>query len=78
MQFAEQQLVSCAGIHEGYQNMGCQGGRSDWAYDYLATHKIMKTSDYPYVSGNTGQRGTCNYVESLGVTEVSSYTYVTP
>lgn len=58
--------------------MGCQGGRSDWAYDYLKTHKIMKTSDYTYVSGRTGSRGTCAYVASKGVTMVPSYTYVTP
>lgn len=38
--FAEQQLVDCAGIREGYQNMGCQGGNASWAYDYLKTHKI--------------------------------------
>lgn len=43
---AEQQLVDCAGVREGYQNMGCQGGTSPWAYDYLKTHYSMHTSDY--------------------------------
>jgi len=41
----------------------------------------MKTVDYPYVSGNTGSKGSCKYDASKGVVGVSSsdpYTYPTP
>lgn len=76
--FAEQQLVDCAGIQEGWSNLGCNGGRADSAYAYLKQNYAMKTSDYAYFSGTTGKKGACKYDASKGVTKVPSFTNVTP
>ena len=66
--FSEQQLVDCS--KNG--NEGCNGGLMETAFEYLKTNKMMKEDDYSY----TGQDGTCEYNESEGVTNVSSYTEV--
>ena len=45
-----------------------------WAWDWLKNNKTMKESDYPYVSGSTGQaEKSCDYKEDEGITSVSSY-----
>jgi len=46
-----QELVDCS---SSTGNEGCGGGWYFWAYDWLKTNLIMRESDYPYTSGNTG------------------------
>jgi len=74
--FSEQQLVECAGY--AYGNMACYGGWYYQAWDYLKDHLAETESDYPYTSGTTGTWSSCNYQESKGVVNVSSYAAVTP
>jgi len=47
--FSEQQLVDCLYVSTGHD--GCQGGGEDAAFDYLASHDILRESDYGYTSG---------------------------
>jgi len=64
---AEQQLVDCS-----TQNNGCNGGRPDWALNYLAGKSIYTTSSYAY----TARDGSCKSGTASGVT-VSGYKTVT-
>ena len=79
LSFSEQQLVDCAGMQEGYQNLGCQGGLQSYAYDYYEDgHKAELESVYPYFSGSTMRKGTCAYdSSSTTAVTVSNYDYVT-
>jgi hypothetical protein len=63
---SEQELVDCS---SSTGNAGCNGGWYFWSYQWLATNKTMKESDYPY----TAKDGTCKYDASKGITTVSSY-----
>ena len=69
---APQELVDCSkGL---LSNHGCNGGMYYNGWKWEKTHKTMRESDYPYVSGTTKEaQSTCNYDESKGVTNVSSY-----
>lgn len=53
--FSEQQLVDCAGGR--YYNDGCDGGRSDWALEYVRDNGITTESNYRY----TARNGYCHY-----------------
>ena len=61
-----QQLVDCS---SAYRNDGCDGGWYFYAYDYLEDYKLMTEDSYPY----RGIDQTCQYDESDGVTNVTSY-----
>ena len=62
--FSEQQLVDCS-----KQNMGCNGGPMDYAFQYIETNPLMTESDYPYHARDMS----CSYVKSKGVGKVKSY-----
>jgi len=64
---AEQQLVDCS-----TQNSGCNGGRPDWAMDYLEGKDIYTTASYPY----TASDGTCKTGTASGV-QITGYNTVT-
>ncbi|CAD7945724.1 unnamed protein product [Amoebophrya sp. A120] len=50
-----QQTVSC-----DQQDLACNGGDTTTAYEYMQqTGGVETEADYPYVSGDTGGRGTC-------------------
>jgi len=73
---SEQQLVSCAGLQNGYRNFGCQGGNMDYAFDYIIdVGGIESEDDYPYVSAD-GSNPTCIFNESLVAATFSSYVEV--
>ena len=76
LSFSEQQLVDCAFL--GYGNLACNGGLQDNAYNYYEDgHKAELESVYPYFSGTTMSKGTCNYnADSTTAVSVSSYTHV--
>ncbi len=59
--FSEQMFVDCDMKSNGGSDMGCNGGLMDNAFDWA--HKwggVCTEKDYPYVSGTTKARGTCN------------------
>jgi len=52
---SEQNLIDCS---TAQYNQGCNGGRADWAIEYIIANKGIDTeASYPY----TGEDGTCNY-----------------
>lgn len=64
---SEQQLVDCS-----RKNNGCDGGLMDFAFQYSEKHPIEAENDYPY----KGIRQDCEYNESKGVVEATSFTDV--
>merc|ERR1712203_235902 len=64
---AEQQLVDC-----DTRSSGCNGGRPDWAMNYLAGKSIYTTSSYAY----TARDGSCKSGTASGVT-IGGYKTVT-
>merc|ERR1712072_804285 len=62
MSLSPQQITSCAGSVTPAQ--GCGGGWPAWAYQY--------------VSGSTGQTGTCNKKDDQWITDVKSFKYAVP
>ena len=67
-----QELVDCSkGL---LSNHGCNGGMYYHGWKWEESHKTMRESDYPYVSGTTKEaQSTCNYDESKGVTNTTGY-----
>ena len=55
--FSEQYLIDCA--QNG--NLGCKGGLTSLAFQYVLGTGLSQTSTYPY----TGYTGTCNAVEPV-------------
>lgn len=43
-----QQMVDCATVNNGYENMGCQGGFIDDVLDYAQEYPLLEESAYPY------------------------------
>jgi C1A family cysteine protease len=58
--FSEQQLVDCDNRRNGGKDMGCSGGLMDNAFSWISKKGgLCSENDYPYVSGNTKETGTC-------------------
>lgn len=71
---SEQQLVSCAGIFQGYLNFGCNGGQMTEAFRYIQSNPLTTLANYPYTSGESKQAGTCNKsAASLGTYGITGY-----
>ena len=72
---APQELVDCSrGL---LSNHGCNGGMYYHGWKWEESHKTMRESDYPYVSGTTKEaQSTCNYDESKGVVNTTGYNQV--
>ena len=70
-----QELVDCSkGL---LSNHGCNGGMYYHGWKWEESHKTMRESDYPYVSGTTKEaQSTCNYDESKGVVYTTGYNQV--
>jgi len=59
--FSEQQLVDCDRRIHGGSNNGCDGGLMDNAFKWIGGNNGLCVEDeYPYLSGDTKERGTCN------------------
>ena len=67
-----QELVDCSkGL---LSNHGCNGGMYYHGWKWEESHKTMRESDYPYVSGTTKEaQSSCMYDESKGVTNTTGY-----
>jgi len=71
---SEQNLVSCAKSNNNYPNDGCNGGRSDWASEYVVRNKGVDTeASYPYTSGG-GSDGSCKFNRANVGGTLSNYT----
>jgi cathepsin F len=69
---APQQITSC-----DKTSYGCQGGWAEHAFNYVVSAGgIELESSYPYVSGKTGQTGSCQADKSKFVASISGYTAV--
>jgi cathepsin H len=67
--FAEQQLVDCAG---DFNNFGCSGGLPSQAFEYIKySNGIESEKTYPY----TARNGACVYRPQLAVGKVSYGSY---
>jgi len=58
--FSEQQLVDCA-YGSQFGSYGCNGGSMDGAMIYWETSDAELESVYPYISGTSTSRHTCQY-----------------
>lgn len=59
--FSEQMFVDCDMRSNGGSDMGCHGGLMDSAFEWAGKWGgVCTEADYPYVSGTTKERGTCD------------------
>lgn len=78
--FSEQHLVDCDSYKNGGSDLGCNGGLMDSAFSWIEKNGgICYEEDYPYVSGTTQERGTCDESKCTKDAKVApkSYTDVT-
>ena len=52
-----QQLIDCDSLF----NLGCQGGLPLYSFRYYESNKAILDSDYPWESGLSGEKGSCQY-----------------
>merc|ERR1712176_507157 len=75
---SEQQLVDCA-YGAQYGSCGCNGGSMDGAMAYYQQYDAMTEVSYPYVSGTSTSKKSCQYDASKATTTVDKkVTDVTP
>ena len=66
-----QQFVSC---DHGPEQLGCGGGLQETGYDYAKeAGGIVSEEDYPYVSGTSGESGTCDTSKTNYLVGVNSF-----
>jgi len=73
---APQQIVDCDfwPVDEA-----CNGGTTQFAFEYVMEAGGMDSeSYYPYVSGSTGTRGSCQFDKSQVQAKISKWSYATP
>ena len=70
--FSEQQLVDCA-YGGSYGSYGCNGGSMFGAMTYYETYDAETEETYPYISGNSTSRKTCQYSTSLDTDTAVTY-----
>ncbi len=69
-----QQIVDCDLI-----SLGCNGGATQFAYEYLMRAGGLDTEDaYPYESGDSGTRGFCMFSPAAVAARIANWTYATP
>jgi hypothetical protein len=66
-----QQIVSC-----DKSDLGCNGGNTETAYEYVESNGLEAESSYPYRSGTTEKSGTCEYKGSKAVVSIGGYSTV--
>jgi len=69
---SEQQILDCDSQENG--GYGCSGGTVSAGFKYLNSNKAILESDYPYVSGTTGNITTCLY-ENMTPSNISVSTW---
>jgi len=70
-ELAPQQIVSCDKVDQG-----CNGGDTTTAYAYVIKAGGLEAgSDYPYVSGNSGENGQCKFNKADVVAHISAWSY---
>jgi len=62
--FSEQQLVDCA-YGGSYGSYGCNGGSMYGAMTYYETYDAETEDTYPYISGSSTSRKSCQYSTSM-------------
>jgi len=73
---APQQIVDC---DHSLFDRGCNGGTTQFAYHYVeGAGGLDYEVAYPYVSGNTGSRGTCSFNSTAIGATLTGFTYATP
>ena len=76
--FSEQQLVDCA-YGAQYGSYGCNGGSMDGAMAYYQQYNAMTEESYPYISGSSTSKKSCEYDASQATdTMDKAVTDVTP
>jgi len=72
VELAPEQLVDC-----DKKDSGCNGGITEWAFNYLAqAGGMMAEKDYPYTAGKSGKAGSCKFVKDKIVAPVRNMTWV--
>jgi len=76
--FSEQQLVDCA-YGAAYGSYGCNGGSMDGAMAYYQQYNAMTETSYPYISGTSTSKKSCEYEPSQATSTMDlAVTDVTP
>jgi C1A family cysteine protease len=66
-----QQIVSC-----DKTDLGCNGGNTETAYQYVKSKGLEPESAYPYKSGRSGRDGSCTYQSSETQVSIGGYSTV--
>ena len=67
LDLSPQQIVSC-----DHKDLGCNGGNTETAYDYVAQAGLETDKEYPYSSGS-GRSGTCKAKSGKSAVQIGGY-----